>query len=49
MSHQVTLTENQISTILWIIEGYVQGNDDYSNDKEFAADVDSIFKVLENV
>ena len=26
--HSVTLTEGQISTILYILEGYIQGNDD---------------------
>ena len=26
--HKVTLTEGQISTILYVLEGYIQGNDD---------------------
>ena len=47
--HNVTLTEAQISTILYVLEGYVQGNDDYSDDNQFKTDVDSIFETLEGV
>ena len=46
--HTVTLTEGQISTILYCMEGYVQGSDDYSEESEFGIDVNSIFEVLEN-
>ena len=47
--HKVTLTEGQISTILYIIEGYIQGSDDYSEESEFGIDVNSIFEQLEGV
>ena len=47
--HKVTLTEGQISTILYVLEGYIQGSDDYNDDTEFAKDVDSIFERLEGV
>ena len=47
--HNVTLTEGQISTILYVLEGYIQGSDDYNDDTEFAKDVDSIFEKLEGV
>ena len=47
--HNVTLTEGQISTILYVLEGYIQGSDDYNDDTEFAKDVDSIFERLEGV
>ena len=47
--HNVTLTEGQISTILYVLEGYIQGSDDYTDDTEFAKDVDSIFERLEGV
>ena len=47
--HNVTLTEGQISTILYVLEGYIQGSDDYNDDTEFAKDVDSIFEELEGV
>ena len=47
--HNVTLTEGQISTILYVLEGYIQGSDDYNEDTEFAEDVDNIFQELEGV
>ena len=47
--HKVTLTEGQISTILYVLEGYIQGSDDYNDDTEFAKDVDSIFEELDGV
>ena len=43
--HKVTLTEGQISTILYTLEGYVQGNDD----TELCEEIDNIFEVLEGV
>ena len=45
--HNVSLTEGQISTILYIMEGYLQGSDD--NDDEFTEDCDNIFERLEGV
>ena len=47
--HKVTLTEGPISTILYVLEGYIQGSDDYNEDTEFAEDVDNIFQELEGV
>lgn len=47
--YNVTLTEGQISTILYIMEGYLQGSDDYSEESEFGIDCNSIFEVLEGV
>ena len=44
--HKVTLTEGQISTILYVVEGYLQGNDD-GYDPEFRQDIDNIFEELE--
>ena len=46
--HNVSLTEGQISTILYILEGYMQGSDDYE-DSQFQQDVDDIFEILEGV
>ena len=43
--HNVNLREGQISTILCVLEGYVQGNDD----EELCNEVDEIFEVLEGV
>ena len=39
----LTLREEQISTILYCLEGYVQGNDD----EELVEEVEEIFEVLE--
>ena len=47
--HKVTLTEGQISTILYIMEGYINPSDDYSYDPDFRKDVDNIFEKLEEV
>ena len=47
--HNVSLTERQISTILYIVEGYINPSDDYSYDPDFREDVDNIFKELEGV
>ena len=43
--HNLTLTEGQIATILYVMEGYIQGNDEYED--SFKVDVDNIFEVLE--
>ena len=40
----LTLREEQISTILYCLEGYVQGNDD----TELVEEIDEIFEVLES-
>ena len=47
--HNVTLTEGQLSTILYIMEGYIQGNDDYNEESVFYQDVNSIFDELHGV
>jgi len=39
----LTLREEQISTILYCLEGYAQGNDD----DELVEELDEIFEVLE--
>ena len=49
VQHNVTLTEGQISTILYIMEGYINPSDDYSYDPDFREDVDNIFIELERV
>ncbi len=47
--HNVLLKEGQISTILYVLEGYIQGSDDYHFDDNFKNDVDNIFERLEGV
>ena len=48
-NHRVTLSGNEISTILYIMEGYINPSDDYSYDPDFRNDVDNIFEKLEEV
>ena len=45
LTMKVELTENQVSLILYCLEGYVQGNDDH----DLIEEVDEIFEVLENI
>ena len=47
--HRVTLSGDEISTILYIMEGYINPSDDYSYDPDFREDVDNIFERLEEV
>ncbi len=47
--HYVKLTGNEISTILYALEGYIQGNDEYESGGDFSLDVDNIFSALEAV
>ena len=50
--HSVTLTEEQISTILYVLEGYVAGLDDcipQEDDDKLVAEIDEIFEELEGV
>ena len=42
----VSLTVDQISTILYVLEGYIVNSDD-TNDETFNNDVDNIFEKLE--
>ena len=46
--HNVSLTEGQISTILYILEGY-NPLDSNGYDPEFREDIDNIFEELEGV
>ena len=46
--HNVSLTEGQISTILYILEGY-NPLDANGYDPEFREDIDKIFEELEGV
>ena len=48
-NHRVTLSGNEISSILYIMEGYINPSDDYSYDPDFRNDVDNIFEKLEQV
>ena len=41
--HVVCLTEDQLSTILYVLEGYAQGNDD----EHLVSEIDEIFEEIE--
>ena len=45
--HNVTLTEGQISTILYILAGYNPLDSNMGYDPEYREDIDKIFEVLE--
>ena len=47
--HKVTLTEGQISTILYVLEGYIDPTNDNSYDPDCREDIDKIFEELEGV
>ncbi len=47
-THRLNLTGGQISTILYIMEGYITNSDD-TNDEQFNEDVDMIFAELQSV
>ena len=48
-THKVNLTGGELSTILYILEGYINPSDDYSYDPDFRKDIDRIFVELESV
>ena len=45
--YNVTLTEGQISTILFVLEGYINPSEILAYDPECREDIDKIFEVLE--
>ena len=45
--HKVTLTEGQFSTILFVLEGYINPSEILAYDPECREDIDTIFEVLE--
>ena len=47
--YKVTLTEGQISTILYVLEGYINPTNDNSYDPDCREDIDKIFEELEGV
>ena len=47
--HNVSLTEGQMSTILYILEGYIDPTNDNSYDPDCRKDIDRIFVELESV
>ena len=45
--HVVCLTEDQLSTILYVLEGYIQGSDEYHFNDDFTREVDGTFEEIE--
>ena len=48
-THKVSLTGDEISTLLYALEGYIQSNDEYNEGGDLAQDIDNIFVALEIV
>ena len=47
--HNVSLTEGQISTILYTLEEKVAELDNFDENEELREDIDNIFEILEGV
>ena len=47
--HRVSLSGNEISSILYALEGWIQANDEYNEGGDLAQDIDNIFVALEIV
>ena len=48
-THKVNINGSELSTILYCLEGYIQGSDDYNYDDSFKRDIERIFVELESV
>ena len=47
--HRVTLSGNEISSILYALEGWIQANDEYYEGGDLALDIDNVFEALQEV
>ena len=47
--HKVTLSGNEISSILYALEGWIQGNDEYNEGGDLSLDIDNVFEALQEV
>ena len=47
--HKVLLSGNEISSILYALEGWIQANDEYNEGGDLALDIDNVFTALEEV
>ena len=48
-THKVNLTGGELSTILYILEGYINPTNDNSYDPDCRKDIDRIFVELESI
>ena len=47
--HKVTLSGNEISSILYALEGWIQANDEYNEGGDLSLDIDNVFEALQEV
>ena len=47
--HNVLLSGNEISSILYALEGWIQANDEYNEGGDLSLDIDNVFTALEEV
>ena len=47
--HKVLLSGDEISSILYALEGWMQANDEYNEGDDLAQDIDNVFEALEEV
>ena len=47
--HRVSLSGNEISSILYALEGWIQANDEYNEGGDLSLDIDNVFEALQEV
>ncbi len=47
--HKVLLSGNEISSILYALEGWIQANDEYNEGGDLSLDIDNVFEALQEV
>ena len=47
--HKVLLSGDEISSILYALEGWIQANDEYNEGGDLALDIDNVFEALQEV
>ena len=47
--HKVILSGNEISSILYALEGWIQANDEYNEGGDLSLDIDNVFTALGQV
>ena len=47
--HRVSLSGNEISSILYALEGWILANDEYNEGGDLSLDIDNVFTALEEV
>ena len=47
--HKVLLSGNEISSILYALEGWIQAKDEYNEGGDLSLDIDNVFEALQEV